>query len=139
MATDTTLIGNLTRDPEVKYGQAGAMARASIAVSRRWQRDGEWQEQTSFFDIVAYGSLAENFAASATKGTRVIVTGRLEQTTWQGDDGKQKSAVRVVASDIGTSLQWARAEVERIERSDSARKPARTASPQPAGDEEEPF
>lgn len=138
MATDTTLTGNLTRDPEVKYGQAGAMARATVAVSRRWQRDGDWQEQTSFIDIIAYGALAENFAASTGKGTRVIVTGRLEQSSWQADDGTKKSLVRVVASDIGTSLQYARAEVERIERTDAPR-PAPRAAQQAAPDDEEPF
>ena len=81
MADNTvTLVGNLTRDPELRYTTGGrGVASFGIAVNRRYQVNGEWQEQTSFFNVVAWGTLGENAAASLTKGTRVIVTGRLEQ------------------------------------------------------------
>ena len=77
MADNTvTLVGNITRDPELRFTQGGrAVASFGIAVNRRYQVNGEWQEQTSFFNVVAWGQLGENAAASLTKGARVIVTG----------------------------------------------------------------
>ena len=86
-------------------------------VNRRYQTNGEWQEQTSFFDIVAWGTLGENVAASVLKGTRVIVSGRLEQRSWDTQEGDRRSKVEVIADEIGPSLRWARAQVERTARS----------------------
>ncbi|MEI6710605.1 MAG: single-stranded DNA-binding protein, partial [Actinomycetota bacterium] len=81
-----TVVGNITRDPELKFLTSGnAAMKFSIAVSRRWQnrQTQEWEEKTSYFDVQAYGSLAENCANSLQKGTRVIVSGRMEQRTWE--------------------------------------------------------
>ena len=118
MADSTiTVVGNLTRDPELRFTTGGrGTANFGIAVSRRYQVNNEWQEQTSFFNIVAWGTLAENAAATLNKGHRVIVTGRLEQRSWDDKDGQKKSIVEIVADEIGPSLRWARAEVERIAR-----------------------
>jgi len=75
-----TLVGNLTRDPELRFTANGrAVASFGIAVGRRYQVNGEWQEQTSYFNITAWGQLGENAAASLSKGARIVVTGRLEQ------------------------------------------------------------
>ena len=81
MADNTvTLVGNITRDLELRYTANGrGVAYFGLAVSRRYQVNDEWQEQTSFFNVVAWGSTGENAAPSLTKGARVIVTGRLEQ------------------------------------------------------------
>ena len=83
MADNTvTIVGNLTRDPELRYTGSGAgMAPFGVAVNRRWQnrQSGEWEEQVSFFNVTAWGDLGENCAASLTKGSRAIVNGRLEQ------------------------------------------------------------
>jgi len=89
MADNTvTLVGNITRDPELRFTQGGrAVASFGIAVNRRYQVNGEWQEQTSFFNVVAWGQLGENAAASLTKGARVIVNGRLEQREYQTQQG----------------------------------------------------
>jgi single-strand DNA-binding protein len=121
MADSTvTLIGNLTRDPELRYTTGGrGVASFGIAVNRRYQVNGEWQEQVSFFNVVAWGTLGENVAASLTKGTRCIVTGRLEQRSWETQDGDKRSVVEVVADEVGPGLRWAQAQVERNERSSS--------------------
>jgi len=80
MASNTiTVVGNVTRDPELRYTQSGkATVNVGIAVNRRYQVNGEWQEQTSYMNVVAWDQLAENIAASLTKGTRILATGRLD-------------------------------------------------------------
>ena len=79
--------------------------------------NGEWQEQTSFFNVVCWGDLGENAATSLTKGARAIVTGRLEQRSWETAEGEKRSVVEVVADEVGPSLRWATAQIERTERS----------------------
>ena len=114
-----TIVGNLTRDPEIRYTSSGqANARLGIAVSRRWQnrQTNEWEERTSFFNVVAWGDMAENISDTLGKGNRVIVNGRLEQRSWETDQGEKRSVVEVVADEIGPSLRWATAEVKRSER-----------------------
>lgn len=136
MTATVTLIGNLTRDPELRFTPGGqAQTSIGIAVSRRYQKDGEWTEQTSYFNIVAWGPLAEHAAASLTKGARIIATGRLEQRNYDTKDGDKRTVVELVADDIGAALRWATVEVTRVQSTDqpTTRKPA-----QPATDEE-PF
>jgi single-strand DNA-binding protein len=112
-----TLVGNLTRDPELRFTQGGrAIATLGLAVSRRYQVNNEWQEQTSFFNVVAWGQLGENAASSLAKGTRVLVTGRLEQRSYETQDGEKRSVVEVIADEIGPSLRWATASVDRNDR-----------------------
>jgi single-strand DNA-binding protein len=120
MADNTvTVIGNLTREPELRFTNTGqAQASMGLAVNRRWQnrQSGDWEERTSFFNIVAWGDLAENVAHSLPKGCRVIVTGRLEQRSWETQEGEKRSTIEVVADEIAPSLRWATAKVERNER-----------------------
>jgi single-strand DNA-binding protein len=156
MSTNSvTLIGNLTRDPELRFTTGGrGVASFGLAVNRRYQQNGEWQEQTSFFNVVCWGDLGENAATSLTKGSRVIVTGRLEQRSWETSDNEKRSVVEVVADEIGPSLRWATAQIERTERtggdggfsggggsgSGSAAAPAGAArQPDPIYGDEEPF
>ncbi|MBU6242266.1 MAG: single-stranded DNA-binding protein [Acidobacteria bacterium] len=115
MADNTiTLVGNLTRDPELRFTTGGrGVASFGIAVGRRYQVNGEWQEQTSYFNITAWGQLGENAAATLAKGSRVIVTGRLEQREYTTRDGDKRTAIEVVADELGPSLRWAIAQVER--------------------------
>ncbi len=121
MADNTiTLVGNLTRDPELRYTTGGrGVASFGMAVNRRYQVNGEWQEQTSFFNVVAWGQLGENVAATLGKGNRAIVFGRLEQRSWETQDGEKRSVVEVVADEVGPGLRWAQAQIERNERSGS--------------------
>lgn len=112
-----TLVGNLTREPEMRFTPSGAgQAILGLAVSRRYQdRNNEWQEETGFYNVVCWGDLAEN-VQSLAKGTRVIVNGRLRQRSWETDQGDKRSVVEVQADEVGPSLRWARAEVHRNER-----------------------
>src|SRR5580693_896610 len=119
MANTTTIIGNLTREPEIRYTREGqATAQLGVAVNRRWQDRAtqEWQEATSFFDVVCWRDLAENVALSLSKGMRVVVTGRLEQRSWETEEGEHRSKVEITADEIGPSLRFATADVQRTER-----------------------
>ena len=116
-SNSVTLIGNLTRDPELRYTTGGrGVASFGLAVNRRYQVNGEWQEQTSFFNVVCWAELGENVAATLTKGARTIVTGRLEQRSWETQDGEKRTVVEVIADECGPSLRWAQAQIERNER-----------------------
>lgn len=112
-----TIVGNLTIDPTLKYTTGGrGVASFGLAVNRKWQQNGEWQEQVSFFNVTCWGTLGENVAASLTKGTRAIVSGRLEQRSWETQAGEKRSVVEIVADSVGPDLRWAQAEVQRNER-----------------------
>ncbi|MFM8957389.1 MAG: single-stranded DNA-binding protein [Actinomycetota bacterium] len=145
MADNTiTLVGNLTRDPELRFTANGrAVASFGIAVSRRYQVNGEWQEQTSYFNITAWGELGENAAASLSKGSRIVVTGRLEQREYTTREGDKRTAIDVIADELGPSLRWATAQVERTPRKEGGAKKS-GGSTSPAGEAspfegEEPF
>jgi single-strand DNA-binding protein len=145
MAENTvTLIGNLTREPELRFTAGGkGVANFGIAVNRRYQQNNEWVEQTSFFNCVAWDTLGENLAASATKGMRVIVTGRLEQRSYEVE-GEKRNVVEVICDEVGPSLRWARAEVEKIttprDGEAPSRQPATSGAPSRAQEPaEEPF
>ena len=117
--TSTTIVGNLTRDPEIRYTRDGqATTSLSVAVNRRWQdrTTKEWEESTSFFDVVCWRDLAENVALSLTKGARVLVTGRLDQRSWESDEGEKRSKVEIVADEIGASLRFATVDIHKVQR-----------------------
>lgn len=114
-----TITGNLTRDPELRFTPNGqATTSFGIAVNRRWQdrQSQEWLESTSFFDVVAWRELAQNATESLARGTRVTVTGRLEQRSWETPEGDKRSKVEINAEDIAPSLRWATARVTKTER-----------------------
>ncbi len=117
--TTTTIVGNLTRDPEIRYTREGqATTSLGVAANRRWQNreTNEWEEATSFFDVVTWRDLAENVALSLTKGMRVVVTGRLEQRSWETEDGDRRFKVEIVADEVGASMRFATVDVHRVER-----------------------
>jgi single-strand DNA-binding protein len=123
MATTTTIEGNLTREPEIRYSTTGlATTTLGVAVNRRWknQATDAWEEETSYFDVVCFKELAENVALTCTKGMRVVVTGRLSMRQWADDDGAKRTKVEIVAQDLGPSLRYATAEVARLSRSEDA-------------------
>ena len=114
-----TLVGNITRDPELRFTNTGqANVTFGLAVNRRWQnrQTQEWEEATSFFDIVCWREMAENVSESLTRGSRVIVNGRLDKRSWETEDGERRSKVEIVADEIGPSLRWATAAVTKNER-----------------------
>lgn len=147
-----TIVGNCTRDPELRFTASGqANASFGVAVNRRWQnrQTNEWEEAVSFFDVVCWRQLAENVAESITKGSRVIVTGRLDQRSWETQDGDKRSKVEIVADEVGPSLTYATAQVVRNERREgfdggsgggsSAPRPVQNSAPAGYDTDEEPF
>lgn len=140
MTAQTTVIGNLTADPELKVTKTGSsVLKVGIAVNRRWKnKQDEWEETTSFFDVNAWGELADNVAASLSKGSRVIVSGRIEQQSWEGKEGQKQSKVVLVADDIGVSLR--KAQVGGINKTGQPAQQRQSASKSAGwGDDEEAF
>ena len=118
-----TIVGNVTRDPELKFLNSGQAAlRLSVAVNRRWQnrQTNEWEEKVSYFEVTGYGTMAENAANSLTKGARVVVTGRLEQRSWETENGDKRSIVEINADEIAPSLRWATAVVTKTPRAEGS-------------------
>lgn len=94
------MMGNLTRDPEMKYTPSGkSVCNLSIANNRVYTKNGEKVSEVSYFDIEVWGVVAENCAKYLTKGSGIIVEGRLRQERWE-KDGKTQSRVRISANSI---------------------------------------
>jgi single-strand DNA-binding protein len=121
-------------------------------VNRRWQnlQTNEWEEQVSFFDVTCWQQMAENVAETITKGTRVLVSGRLQQSSWQTQDGDKRTKVEIVADEVAPSLRYATAQVVRNERREGfdggansggggASRPAPNDPPAGYDNDEEPF
>jgi single-strand DNA-binding protein len=96
------IIGNLGRDPEMRYTPSGKPVTSfSVAVSRSWMKpEGERTETTDWFNIVAWGRLAEICSQYLTKGSMVYVEGRLETRSWEAENGQKHYRTEVVASDV---------------------------------------
>ncbi len=108
-----TVVGNVTRDPELRFTQGGmAVANFGVAWNKKKQ-DGE--DEVSFFDVSCFRQLAENVAESITKGSRVVIYGTLSQRSWENQEGERRSKVEIIADDIAPSLKWASAEIRRNE------------------------
>lgn len=95
------ILGNLTRDPELRQTPAGqSVTQMSLALNRSYKNtQGEWEEATDYIDVVTWGSLAEQVAQSLTKGGRALVMGRLQNRSWEKDGVKQYKT-EVLASDV---------------------------------------
>jgi single-strand DNA-binding protein len=117
MAADnhTTIIGNLVDDPEVRYTNNGiAVTNLRVAVTQRVQQEGQWRDgDTSCFKVNVWRGQAEHLAESLSKGDRVMVTGRLRQRSWETPEGEKRSVTELEADEVGASLKWATAKVER--------------------------
>ena len=110
--TTTSIVGNLTDNPEVRYTEAGiARAMFRVAVS------GRSEQEASFFTVIVWRDQAEHAAQSLSKGSRVVVVGRLQQRAWTAEDGSARQVVEVVAEELGPSLRWATATSTRAMRS----------------------
>jgi len=118
MSNNVTVVGNLTREPELKYTPSGAaVAKFGIAVNRFYtNRNGEKVEQTDFFNVNAWRQLAENIAESLSTGTRVVVSGRVQSRSWETEDGQKRTVVEIEADEVGPSLRWATAAVTKTTR-----------------------
>lgn len=130
-----TIVGNLTRDPELRFTAGGtATSSFGLAVNRRWQnrQTQEWEEAVSFFDVVTWGQMAENTAQSFTKGDRVVVVGRLDQRSWVTQDtGEKRYKIEITADEVAGSTKYATLSLQRVERQQGA--------PHQRAYDEEPF
>jgi single-strand DNA-binding protein len=106
--------GNLTVDPEV-CSTEGGIARAVFRVAVSGRRE----QEASYFTVIVWRDQAEHAAQSLSKGSRVVVVGRLQQRSWTAEDGSTRSVVEVVAEELGPSLRWATATTTRATRSSS--------------------
>src|SRR5665213_2434404 len=97
---NVNIMGNLTRDPEMKYIPSGkAVCSLSIANNRVYTKNGEKVTEVSYFDVEVWGQAAENCSKYLTKGNGIIVEGRLRQDRWE-KDGKAQSKVRITANAV---------------------------------------
>jgi single-strand DNA-binding protein len=95
------LLGNLTRDPEVRYTPNGiAVASFAIAVNRKYKQGEETKEEVSYIDIVVFGKQAESCGQYINKGDSVLIDGRLQQRRWETEDGQKRNKVEVVAQSV---------------------------------------
>ncbi len=103
-----TLLGNLTRDPEIKYTNEGAaITDLRVAVNRKWKdREGNILENVEFFNVTAWNKLAENCSNDLKKGDRIIVSGRLNHRSFDTKDGKKINIMNVIADVVGASLEF---------------------------------
>lgn len=109
-----TLVGNLTRDPEIRFFQGDkSVVNTGLAVNKSFKNAaGEWQEETTFVDLSIWQNAgAENVANSLSKGDRVLVSGVLKQNTWQTEEGENRSKIEVTVFEIGPTMKWAEVSV----------------------------
>lgn len=115
MAFDNNIVivGNLTRDPELRFTQSGIpVCSMGVVWNQRSGSNGE--EKAHFFNVTCWRDLAENCAASLSKGMRVVVYGRIDYSSWEDrDSGQTRSKVEIQADEVSPSLKWATAEVHR--------------------------
>ena len=102
MLNKVFIIGNLGKDPEVRFTSNGkAVAKFSVATSERWtDQDGNKQERTEWHNVVVWGKQAETCGQYLAKGRQVFVEGRLKQDRWESPEGKKMSKVRVIAENV---------------------------------------
>jgi single-strand DNA-binding protein len=143
MATDnhTTIVGNLVDDPELRVTNTGtAVANLRVAVTQRIQHNGQWRDgETSFFRVNCWRDQAEHLADSLGKGDRVMVTGRLRQRSWETPEGDKRSVTEIEADEVGASLKFATAKVDRAHtRSTSDRAAGKERQAERGGDFNDP-
>ncbi len=96
-----TLCGNLTRDPELRYSSNGkAVAKLPLAINSRYRQGDQYHESVCYIDVVVFGRQAEIAAEHLTLGSPILVEGRLNLATWEGQDGQRKSKHEVIASNV---------------------------------------
>jgi single-strand DNA-binding protein len=101
MLNKVLIIGRLVRDPIINYLPSGTqVVEFSIAYNRRFRVNDEWREETHFFDVRAYGRLAEDLGTRLSKGYMVVIEGSLRQDRWVDKEGRPQSKVRIVASAV---------------------------------------
>ncbi len=122
------LMGNLTRDPELRYIPSGtAVATLRLAVNNRYRQGEEWKDDVCYVDVTVWGKQAENCNEYLSKGSGVLVEGRLSYRTWESDEGQTRSKHEVVANTV------------RFLPKGKEQEPQESGEPQHAGEEDVPF
>lgn len=120
--TTITVVGNLTADPELRFTQSGAaVASFTVASTPRTfdRQSGEWKDgEALFLRCNVWRQVAENVAESLTRGSRVLVTGRLRQRSFETKEGEKRTVVELEVDEIGPSLRYATAKVNKVSRGD---------------------
>ncbi|MBN1170550.1 MAG: single-stranded DNA-binding protein [Micromonosporaceae bacterium] len=146
--TSITIVGNLTGDPELKVSASGtSWVRFAVASTPRMfdKTSGQYRDgEALFLTCTAFRQMADHIAESLSKGTRVIVTGRLKQHRWQTPDGDNRTSIGLDVEEIGPSLRFANAQPQRLARTTGAAPlgdddPWASASTGPTGDNQPPF
>ncbi len=95
------LAGNLSKDFSLRYSPSGTpVGNCSLAINRKFKKDGQMQDEVSFFDIVVIGKTAEACSQYLSKGSAILLEGRLRQNVWQDNDGKRHSKVEIIADNV---------------------------------------
>ncbi|MFE2755968.1 single-stranded DNA-binding protein [Actinosynnema sp. NPDC059335] len=120
--TTITVVGNLTADPELRFTQSGAaVASFTVASTPRTfdKASGEWRDgEALFLRCNVWRQVAENVAESLTRGSRVLVTGRLRQRSFETKEGEKRTVIELEVDEIGPSLRYATAKVNKVSRGD---------------------
>lgn len=116
-----TIVGNLADDPELRFTPQGqSVARFNVAYSERYRDNatGEWKDgDASYFTVYAWADLGQHVAESFIRGNRVIVTGTMRQRSWETHDGEKRYTVEIRADDVGASVKFATAKIQKVTRS----------------------
>ena len=115
MVNKVFLVGRLTRDPEIRFLPSGSQVTSfSIAVNRAYKTkdSDDWKEETYYFDIDTFGSLAERLGKKLSKGVQVLIEGSLRQDRWENQAGEKRSKVKVVAGKVSLLSRKAKKEEE---------------------------
>jgi len=108
------IVGNATRDPELRHTSVGnPRTILGLVWNKHYRKGEETVDESHFFDVVCFGQLAENVSESITKGMRIVVYGSLNFRKWETDLGEPRQKVEIIADDVCPSLRWATAHVER--------------------------
>lgn len=130
------IIGNLGRDPELRYTPSGQpVTQFTVAVNRNYKdAEGEWKEETEWFRVVAWGPLAERTAEYLRKGRKVYVEGRLQTRQWEGQDGAKRYTTELIAQTVTPLDPRPRDELGEGPEPRQAARPSAAAEPGPADD-----
>ena len=136
-----SMIGNLTDDPDLRFlGNGTPVCNFRIASNRRYtDREGQTQEETTFMNVVAWRELGENVAESVSKGDRVVVLGRIQVRSYEGQDGQTRWVTEIQADEVAPSLRWATAKPEKSRSSSSRGGGGDQGSPPPPDMDDVPF
>ena len=142
-SANTTIIGNLTRQPEIKILANGTvMCKLGVAVNTGYfsKQKNEWVDnEPSFFNITCWRELAEHVAESLESGMKIIAIGQMEQRSWETPEGEKRSVIEMTADEVSPSLQRATAKVTRVSTGPGAAPAGRPAAAAPSVPVEEPF